>query len=124
VGDVVDGWVAGIKPFGLFADLPIYGHRASALIPHEETGERRGTDLSKRFRIGDQIRLEVIEVDGDGRIKASMTKLQDRSAEEAFKAYQAGSGVGAGPKRGPATTMEDALRRALGDSEKREHGGP
>jgi small subunit ribosomal protein S1 len=118
LGDIVDGWVAGIKPFGLFADLPIYGHRARALVPHEETGERRGMDLSKRFRIGDQIRLEVIEVDAEGRIKASMTKLQDRSAEEAFKAYQAGTGEGL--KKGPATAMEEALRRAMEDSPKRE----
>lgn len=117
VGDIVDGWVAGIKPFGLFADLPIYGHRARALVPHEETGERRGMDLSKRFRIGDQIRLEVIEVDAEGRIKASMTKLQDRSAEDAFKAYQAG--VGEGVKKGPATAMEEALRRAMEDSPKK-----
>lgn len=114
VGDIVDGWVAGIKPFGIFADLPIYGHRASALVPHEETGERRGTDLSRRFRIGDQIRLEVIEVDAEGRIKASMTKLQDRSAEDAFKAYQAGDA--SAPKKGPATAMEEALRRAMADS--------
>ena len=117
VGDIVDGWVAGIKAFGLFADLPIYGHRASALVPHEETGERRGMDLSKRFRIGDQIRLEVIEVDAEGRIKASMTKLQDRSAEEAFKTYQAGTGEGL--KKGPATAMEEALRRAMEDSPKK-----
>ncbi len=120
VGDIVDGWVAGIKPFGLFADLPVYGHRARALIPHEETGERRGMDLSKRFRIGDQIRLEVIEVDGEGRIKASMTKLQDRSAEEAFKAYQAQTGDG--PKRGPATAMEEALRRAMDGPGKKANG--
>jgi small subunit ribosomal protein S1 len=114
VGDIVDGWVAGIKPFGLFADLPIYGHRARALVPHEETGERRGTDLSRRFRIGDQVRLEVIEVDSEGRIKASMTKLQDRAAEDAFKAYQAGDT--SAPKKGPATAMEEALRRAMADS--------
>jgi small subunit ribosomal protein S1 len=118
VGDIVDGWVAGIKSFGLFADLPVYGHRARALVPHEETGERRGMDLSKRFRIGDQVRLEVIEIDAEGRIKASMTKLQDRSAEEAFQAYQ--TGTGEGRTKSPATAMEEALRRAIDDSPK--HG--
>ena len=57
VGDVADAWVAGIKPYGLFVDLPAYGHRTRALVPHEETGERRGADLTKRYRIGDQVRV-------------------------------------------------------------------
>jgi ribosomal protein S1 len=113
-GDVADAWVAGIKPYGLFVDLPAYGHRTRALVPHEETGERRGSDLTKRFRIGDQLRVEIVGVDGEGKIRASMTKLQDRSAEEQFQAYQAG----AGPKKQPQTAMAEALRRAMEDAER------
>src|SRR5690606_20614164 len=51
-GDVVDAVVRAIKPYGIFADLPVYGARVSGLIPREETGEKRDTDLSKRFQPG------------------------------------------------------------------------
>ncbi len=113
-GDVCDAWVAGIKPYGLFVDLPVYGHRARALVPHEETGEKRGTDLSRRYRIGDQLRVEILDVDAEGKIRASMTRVQERSAEDQFKAYQAE----ASPVKGPETALGAALRRALEDAQK------
>lgn len=113
-GDVCDAWVAGIKPYGLFVDLPVYGHRARALVPHEETGEKRGTDLSRRYRIGDQLRVEILDVDAEGKIRASMTRVQERSAEEQFQSYQAQ----AGPVKGPETAMGAALRRAMEEAQK------
>jgi small subunit ribosomal protein S1 len=114
-GELVDGWVAGIKPYGLFVDLPTYGHRTRALVPHEETGERRGTDLTKRFRIGDQLRVEILDVDAEGKIRASMTRVQERVAEQEFQSYRAETA----PHRQPQTAMADALRRALEGEQKR-----
>jgi small subunit ribosomal protein S1 len=114
-GDVVDAWVAGIKPYGLFVDLPGYGHRARALVPAEETGERRGTDLTKRYRIGDQLRVEIVDVNAEGKVRASMTRAAERSAEEQFQAYK----LSTEPKRAPETAMGEALRRAMEDAEKK-----
>jgi small subunit ribosomal protein S1 len=108
-GDVADAWVAGIKPYGLFVDLPVYGHRARALVPAEETGERRGTDLTKRYRVGDQVRVEIVEVDPGGRIRASMTRAEARSAEEQFQAYR----LSAEPKKASETALGEAFRRAM-----------
>ena len=112
---MVDAWVAGIKPYGLFVDLPVYGHRTRALVPHEETGERRGTDLTKRYRIGDQLRVEITDIDAEGKIRASMTRVQERSAEEQFRAFQSGAAA----RGAPQTSMAEALRRAMEEAEKR-----
>jgi len=115
-GQIADAWVAGVKPYGLFVDLPAYGHRTRALVPHEETGERRGTDLARRFRIGDQVRVEILEVDAEGKIRASMTRVQERSAEQQFEAYK----LSANTTSGTGTAMAEALRRAMEKAGKKE----
>src|SRR5213076_2917569 len=70
VGDAVEGVVAGIKPYGVFVDLPVYGHRVRGLVPREETGEPRNADLMKRFKVGQPLAVEVIEVK-EGKIRLS-----------------------------------------------------
>lgn len=107
VSDVVDGWVAGIKSFGLFVDLPVYGHRARGLVPRDETGEARETDLSKRFRAGDRLKVEVIEVAGD-KIRLSLTRVARREEQQKFREFKAS----VAPVRG-TTAMADAFKRAL-----------
>lgn len=100
VGDVVDGVVANIKPYGLFVDLPIYGARVRGLCPREETGERRGTDLSQRFSPGTPLKVAVIEVQPDGKIRLSVTALQSREEREQYEGYRR-SASGGGPGGAP-----------------------
>ncbi|MBK8229318.1 MAG: S1 RNA-binding domain-containing protein [Candidatus Eisenbacteria bacterium] len=110
VGDVVEGYVAGIKPYGLFIDLPEFGHRARGLAPREETGERPGSDLTRRFAIGNKLMVEVSEVGADGRIKVSLTRAADRESQESFKQFvQESQPTG----RAPSTNMAEAFKRAM-----------
>jgi ribosomal protein S1 len=108
-GDLAEGYVAGIKPYGLFVDLPAYGHRARGLVPFEETGEKAGTDLARRFHIGDALRVEVLEVDTEGKIRLSLTRARDRAAQVEFDQYR----KSAGPAKTADTAMAEALRRAM-----------
>jgi small subunit ribosomal protein S1 len=108
-GDLADGWVAGIKPYGLFVDLPAYGHRARGLVPMEETGERPGTDLLRRFKIGDQLRVAIIEVDAEGKIRLSLTRARDAAEQVQFKKFQ----EAAAPARTANTAMAEALKKAM-----------
>jgi predicted RNA-binding protein with RPS1 domain len=61
VGETAEGVVAGIKPFGVFVDLPAYGPRVTGMIPHEESGQPRGADLATVFQMGQKVRVEVLE---------------------------------------------------------------
>jgi len=110
-----DGFVSGIKQYGLFVDLPEFGHRARGLVPHEETGEPRGTDLSRRYSTGDKLRVEIIEVDSAGKIRLSMTRVRDRAEQERFEQYR----EAAGQAKGEDGAMAEALRRAMEDAQKR-----
>ncbi len=106
-GDAVDGFVAGIKPYGLFVDLPEYGHRTRGLIPREETGERPGSDLSRRFAIGDKLRVEVLDVT-EGKIRLSLTRLKNREDNASAENFARENISG----RAPATGMAEAFKRA------------
>ncbi|MEZ4650861.1 MAG: S1 RNA-binding domain-containing protein [Candidatus Eisenbacteria bacterium] len=112
VGDIVDGVVANIKPYGLFVDLPMYGPRTRGLCPREETGERRGTDLEKRFSSGTPVKVAVIEVQPDGKIRLSMKAVQDGEERASFESYRKSAAPAAAGNRGN-TAMAEAFKKAM-----------
>ena len=87
-GDKVSGIVAGVKPFGVFVDLPDYGRRARGLVPREETGAPRDADLEQRFTVGTAVEVEVLDA-RDQRIRLSMRTAEERAAA---RESQAGAG--------------------------------
>ena len=115
VGDVLEGFVAGIKPYGVFVDLPSLGHRVLGLLPREETGEPRNTDLSRKFKIGDRLSVAVIDVK-DSKIRLSLAGARDREEQASFRAYQDRQR----PKEAPLTTMGEALRKAMEKAKEKE----
>ena len=112
VGDIVDGVVANIKPYGLFVDLPMYGPRTRGLCPREETGERRGTDLEKRFSSGTPVKVTVIEVQPDGKIRLSMKAVQEGEERASFESYRKSASPASSGSRGN-TAMAEAFKKAM-----------
>jgi small subunit ribosomal protein S1 len=108
-GEVVEGRVGSVKPFGVFVDLPDFGARASALMPREETGEARGADLAARFKVGETIRVEMLPPK-DGKLRARLAGLTPAPAAEPtldpgppagrLREARSGRGVGDGEERG------------------------
>jgi len=106
VGETVSGVVRTHKPYGIFIDLPSYGSRTSGLLPIEETGESKGSNLSKKFPSGEKIKVMIQQIDERGRI---------RLAIPGSEAAQVRENLGS---RGVPSAMADALRRALGPDSK------
>jgi small subunit ribosomal protein S1 len=104
VGEVVEGRVGSIKPFGVFVDLPEFGPRASGLMPREESGFPRGTDLAAHFTVGQVVRVELLE-SKEGklrlRLEGATPQVDDRPARSERPAggdrgARGGAGGGAG----------------------------
>jgi len=117
-GETASGVVAGVKPFGVFVDLPVYGRRARGLVPREETGAPRDADLEQRFTIGDAVEVEVLDAKDD-RIRLTMRSAADRAAvppqeapagERAARAPRASGEPARGPR--PASGSERPARGA------------
>ncbi len=93
-GALIVGKVVRIEQYGVFLEFD--GNQG--LVPGAETGTDRGTDLKRVFSLGQEIKAEVVEMEGN-KIKLSITaaaKSEERADLEAWKATQAKSVKGSG----------------------------
>ncbi len=93
-GAIITGKVVRIEQYGVF--LEFNGNQG--LVPGAETGTDRGTDLKRVYSLGQEIKAEVVEIEGN-KIKLSITaaaKSEERADLDAWKAQQAKSVKGSG----------------------------
>ncbi len=85
VGDLLDGVVDKVMPFGIFVKMK---SGLSGLVPNAETGTPAGTDLKKVFPSGMAVQTVVTEVDtASGKIRLSLKALQDKTAQNEYDEY-------------------------------------
>ncbi|WP_414639340.1 S1 RNA-binding domain-containing protein [Archangium sp.] len=95
VGQVVVGKVDRIEPYGVFLVFP----GGKGLIPASETGTERGTDLRKKFSLGQELKVALVDIDASGKIRLSITaaeRAEERAEVEAWTKSQ--QPVGGGKK--------------------------
>lgn len=95
VGQVVEGKIDRIEPYGVF--LVFRG--GMGLVPASETGTERGTDLKRHFQLGQELKAAVIEIDASRRIKLSVTaaeRADEHAAVEGWRQSQPKGGGGKG----------------------------
>ncbi|NEN98139.1 MAG: 30S ribosomal protein S1 [Moorea sp. SIO3I7] len=78
VGQLVEGKVAAIKPFGVFVDF----NQTNGLLHIKQVSQSFVEDLSKVFEIGQVIQVMIINLDeGKGRISMSTRVLENYPGE-------------------------------------------
>ncbi|OJH35615.1 S1 RNA-binding domain-containing protein [Cystobacter ferrugineus] len=109
VGQVVVGKVDRIEPYGVFLAFP----GGKGLIPASETGTERGTDLRKKFSLGQELKVALVDIDASGKIRLSITaaeRAEERAEVEAWTKTQQPVGGG---KKGLGT-FADLFKQKLG----------
>lgn len=109
VGQVVVGKVDRIEPYGVFLVFP----GGKGLIPAAETGTERGTDLRKKFSLGQELKVAIVDIDASGKIRLSITaaeRAEERAEVEAWTKTQQPVGGG---KKGLGT-FADLFKQKLG----------
>ncbi len=109
VGQVVVGKVDRIEPYGVFLVFP----GGKGLIPASETGTERGTDLRKKFSLGQELKVALVDIDASGKIRLSITaaeRAEERAEVEAWTKSQQPVGGG---KKGLGT-LADLFKQKLG----------
>jgi small subunit ribosomal protein S1 len=100
VGDVVEGTVERVMPYGIFMKLE---SGAGGLIPNSEMGTPKGTNHSRMFPVGTKMQVIVIGSDKQSRkVSLSRNAVNERVEQDEFKHYrtqqkgddQASSGLG------------------------------
>lgn len=89
VGDKCKGRITGIVDFGLFVSLD---PQIEGLVHISEVSWSRVTDLSKLFKVGDEVEVMIISTD-DGRISLSVKRLLPDPWVAAASKYKVGSEV-------------------------------
>lgn len=119
VGETVEGRVGNVVTFGVFVDLPEFGPRASGLLPRELSGQPREADLKEHFKVGQPVRVEVIEL-REGKIRLGL-EGGPRPEPRAPRAEREGGHGGGG--RGERGDRGGRGGRDRGDRPRREGGG-
>ena len=93
VGQVVVGKVDRIEPYGVFLVFP----GGKGLIPASETGTERGTDLRKKFSLGQELKVALVDIDPSGKVRLSIPaaeRAEERAEVEAWAKTQKPVGGG------------------------------
>jgi small subunit ribosomal protein S1 len=87
VGQVLKGIVEDSKPYGFFVRLPQLGAKVRGLLPMEELRDSGKGDVKKNFPKGQEIQVEIISIDEQGRIRLSQKVIEEREDREDYKKY-------------------------------------
>ena len=105
VGQVLKGIVEDSKPYGLFVRLPQFGPKVRGLLPMEELRDSEKRDVKRKFPKGQEIQVEIISIDEQGRIRLSKRVIEEREDKEDYKKY-----IEKEDKVGKLGTLGDVLK--------------
>lgn len=108
-GEVLEGTVERVAPFGVFVKLPS-GH--VGLVHNTEMGTPRGADHAKSFRPGDPMQVAVLGVEEGGRkIRLSRQAVSEQAERRAIREFrESAPAASQGPVFG---TLGDLLKDKL-----------
>jgi small subunit ribosomal protein S1 len=105
IGQVLKGIVEDSKPYGLFIRLPQFGPKVRGLLPMEELRDSGKGDIKKKFPKGQEIQVEIIAIDEQGRIRLSQRVMEEREDREDYKKF-----LEKEEKGGKLGTLRDILK--------------
>ncbi len=86
-GQVLRGIVEDSKPYGIFVRLPQLGPRMRGLLPVEELSDSGKRGIKKKFPRGQEIKVEIISVEGTGKIRLSQKAIDEREDRESYREF-------------------------------------
>lgn len=119
VGSKLQGKITGITNFGAFVELP---NGKTGLVHISEVANNYVKDIKDHLKVGEQVDVKVIQIEGDGKIGLSIKKVNEQAKVTPIAGARKGSRYGGRRKNSYGTqtmTFEDKISRFLKDSEER-----
>lgn len=107
VGNVLEGRVTGVKPFGAFVALP---EGRVGMVHISEVSNEYVQDINTVLHDGDTVKVQVIQVAPDGKIALSIKRLLPRPARTDRGPRPGGPRSGAPREGGRGPAREAAPR--------------
>ena len=105
VGQILKGIVEDSKAYGLFIRLPQLGPKVRGLLPTEELRDSGKGDMKRKFAKGQEIQVEILAIDQQGRIRLSQRVMEEREDREDYRKF-----LEREEKRGKLGTLGDLLK--------------
>ena len=124
-GDICQGKVSGIVPFGAFVELKGGG---SGLVHISEVSSEYVEDVSKHLKIGQEVTVKIIGIDEKGKISLSIKRASENFQKKPKDRKKTEEPIGSRPPeefsfntKGSQDSMsfEDMLQRFKHDSEEK-----
>lgn len=74
IGQIIDGKVTGVTKFGAFVDI---GEGKSGMVHISEVSTQFVEDINAHIKIGDEVKVKVLNINEDGKISLSIKKALD-----------------------------------------------
>lgn len=122
VGNVIEGKVISIMPFGAFVDL---GNKQSGLVHISEISSSYVKDINDHIKKGDVIKVKVIKIDDSGRISLSAKQAEEHKKQKNVKEQVKDSkpvrpiNIDWGVKESDNLSFEDKLSKFKQDSDEK-----
>jgi len=112
-GDVLEGRVAKLVPFGVIVELP---EGRSGLVHISEIADSYVRDVADYFQEGDAVKVKIIGTDEKGRLQLSAKQAERR---EPIRVVEHQRGPSAGPIGPLPASFEERLSSFMKHSEQR-----
>ncbi|MCA0986589.1 S1 domain-containing post-transcriptional regulator GSP13 [Guptibacillus algicola] len=122
VGDIVEGKVTGIKPFGAFVAID---NQKQGLVHISEISHGYVKEIEEHLSVGDEVKVKVLNIEEDsGKISLSIRATQPKPERQEKKPRPA-SGGNKKPQQQASSpqgfnTLEDKLKDWLKESNDRQ----
>lgn len=122
VGNVIEGKVISVMPFGAFVDL---GNKQSGLVHISEISSSYVKDINDHIKKGDVIKVKVIKIDDSGRISLSAKQAEEHKKQKNVKEQVKDSkpvrpiNIDWGVKESDNLSFEDKLSKFKQDSDEK-----
>ena len=113
VGAIIEGKVTGITKFGAFVSLD---EGKSGLVHISEISDSFVTDVSQFVSVGDTVRVRILAIDADGKIRLSIKKAVEAPAPSPRPAPRPAAPSPAPSSPTGGTTLDDMLKRFMSES--------
>lgn len=110
IGNILEGTVSGITPFGAFVELP---EGKVGLVHISEVAEEYVSDVKDFLKEHDKVKVKVLTVDEKGKIGLSIKRAQENKSADAQKQGNA-KGIAARGKQFGGESGQINLRRGSG----------
>lgn len=90
VGDIVKGQVTGVTRYGVFVSL---NDDYTGLVHISEISESYINDIESLFKVGDVIKVKILEIDEDkSQVKLSIKKIRFKTKPKKIDLQERGEG--------------------------------